>query len=203
VKAWLLALALLASSACGAEETGPHAPPPGTESAVFAGGCFWCMEPPFDALDGVLSTISGYTGGSVENPTYEQVSGGGTGHVEAVRVVYDPKRITYAQLLDVFWRNVDPLDDGGQFCDRGPTYRSAIFVRDAEGRRLAEDSAQRVGERLGRPVVTQIRDEAPFYAAEEYHQDYYRKNPIRYRFYRGGCGRDARLEALWGEAPAH
>ena len=175
----------------------------GQAVAIFAGGCFWCMEPPFDALDGVLSTTSGYTGGSVPDPSYEQVSEGGTGHVEAVRVVFDPERVSYAQLLEVFWHNVDPLDDGGQFCDRGPTYRSEIFVADAEQRRLAEESRREVGERLGRPVVTQIRDAGPFYPAEEYHQDYYRKNPIRYRFYRSRCGRDARLEALWGRAPAH
>jgi len=203
MKTLVVALALLASAACRAEQATPPAPVPGTASAVFAGGCFWCMEPPFDALDGVVSTTSGFTGGSVANPSYEQVSAGGTGHVEAVQVVYDPKRIGYEKLLEVYWRNVDALDDGGQFCDRGESYRSAIFVHDAEERRLAEESKRAIGERLGRPVATQIRDAAPFYPAEEYHQDYYRKNPIRYRFYRGRCGRDARLKELWGEAAGH
>jgi peptide-methionine (S)-S-oxide reductase len=164
------------------------------------------MEGPFDALPGVVSTTSGYTGGSVPNPSYEQVSAGGTGHVEAVKVVYQPDQVSYAELLDVFWHNVDPLDAEGQFCDRGPTYRSEIFVLDAEQRRLAEASKRALEEsgRFDSPIVTQIRDAGPFYPAEEYHQDYYRKNPIRYRFYRGGCGRDRRLEELWGsEAPAH
>jgi len=203
MRAVIVALALLASATCRAEQAAPATPAPATASAVFAGGCFWCMEPPFDALDGVVSTTSGFTGGSVANPSYEQVSAGGTGHVEAVQVVYDPKRIGYEKLLEVYWRNVDALDDGGQFCDRGESYRSAIFVHDAEERRLAEESKRAIGERLGRPVATQIRDAAPFYPAEEYHQDYYRKNPIRYRFYRGRCGRDARLKELWGEAAGH
>ena len=202
----LLAALLVAAGAAACRAEAPASPPPdppGSSSAVFAGGCFWCMEPPFDALDGVLSTTSGYTGGSVANPSYEQVTAGGTGHVEAVKVVYDPARIDYAKLLEVYWRNVDPLDDGGQFCDRGDSYRSAVFVGRAEERRLAEDSKRAVAERLGKPVATAIRDAAPFYAAEDYHQDYYRKNPLRYRYYRGGCGRDARLEAVWGEAPKH
>jgi len=203
MRAVIVALALLASATCRAEQAAPATPAPATASAVFAGGCFWCMEPPFDALDGVVSTTSGFTGGSVANPSYEQVSAGGTGHVEAVQIVYDPKRIGYEKLLEVYWRNVDALDDGGQFCDRGESYRSAIFVHDAEERRLAEESKRAIGERLGRPVATQIRDAAPFYPAEEYHQDYYRKNPIRYRFYRGRCGRDARLKELWGEAAGH
>jgi len=181
----------------------PSPDPQGSASAIFAGGCFWCMEPPFDGQAGVLSTTAGYTGGNVANPSYEQVSAGGSGHLEAVRVVYDPQRIGYAELLEVFWRNVDPLDDGGQFCDRGESYRSAIFVRSAEERRLAEASMQAIAERLGHAVATLIRDAAPFYAAEDYHQDYYRKNPIRYRFYRGGCGRDARLRKLWGEGAGH
>jgi peptide-methionine (S)-S-oxide reductase len=197
----VVVLALLAGSP-GRAEPAP-APAPGLASAVFAGGCFWCMEPPYDALDGVVSTTSGFTGGHVADPSYEQVSAGGTGHVEAVEVVYDPKRVDYAKLLEVYWRNVDPLDDGGQFCDRGDSYRSAIFVGDAEQRRAAEESLRATGERLGKPVVTQIRDRVPFYPAEEYHQDYYRKNPIRYRFYRGRCGRDARLQELWGEPAGH
>lgn len=195
-----LALVLLAAAACRAEQAAPPAPPApeGSATAVFAGGCFWCMEGPFDALDGVVATTSGYSGGSVANPSYEQVSEGGTGHVEAVQVTYDPKRVDYAKLLEVFWRNVDPLDGGGQFCDRGPQYESAIFASNAEERRVAEASRDAVAAKLGKPVVTTIRDAAPFYAAEDYHQDYYRRNPIRYRYYRGSCGRDARLEALWG-----
>lgn len=168
--------------------------------ALFAGGCFWCMEKPFDELDGVLSTTSGYTGGHVEDPGYEQVSGGGTGHVEAVRVVYDPERVGYETLLEVFWRNVDPLDAGGQFCDRGSQYGTAIFVTDAEQRRLAEASKEAVARRLEDPIVTPIREAGPFYEAEEHHQDYYQKNPVRYGYYRYRCGRDARLQELWGEA---
>jgi peptide-methionine (S)-S-oxide reductase len=197
------ALALLASSASLGEPAASPAEPPGSAAAVFAGGCFWCMEPPFDALPGVLSTTSGFTGGTVADPSYEQVTAGGTGHVEAVRVVYDPQRIDYAKLLEVYWRNVDPLDDGGQFCDRGESYRSAIFAAGPEQRRLAEASQRAVTERLGAPVATQVRDAAPFYPAEAYHQDYYRKNPVRYRFYRGRCGRDARLRELWGEGAGH
>lgn len=201
----LLALTLLVATACRAEDTAPSQAPAttATATAVFAGGCFWCLEQPFDELDGVLSTTSGYTGGRVANPTYEQVSAGDTGHVEAVEVVYDPERVDYERLLAVFWRNIDPLDDGGQFCDRGSPYRSAIFVRDTDKRRLAEASLEEIRERLGQPLATPIRDAAPFYAAEDYHQDYYRKNPLRYRYYRAGCGRDARLEQLWGPDAKH
>jgi peptide-methionine (S)-S-oxide reductase len=168
--------------------------------ATFAGGCFWCMEPPFDKLDGVISTTSGYTGGRKANPTYEEVSAGTTGHAEAVEIVYDPRKITYAQLLDVFWRNIDPTTPDRQFCDVGSQYRAAIFYHDETQRGLAEQSKRAVAERLGRPIVTQVVPAATFYAAEEYHQDYYRKNPIRYRFYRTGCGRDRRLEEIWGKA---
>nr|WP_245753945.1 peptide-methionine (S)-S-oxide reductase MsrA [Aquisalimonas asiatica] len=169
--------------------------------AVFAGGCFWCMQPPYDELDGVLDTEVGYTGGHVEDPTYEQVTAGDTGHLEAVRVTYDPERIDYATLLKVFWRNIDPLDDGGQFCDRGEHYRAAIFVGNEAEREQAESSLQAL-EASGRfedPVVTRIRDADTFYLAEDYHQDYYQKRPLRYRFYRTSCGRDARLDALWGD----
>jgi len=168
--------------------------------ATFAGGCFWCMEPPFDKLPGVRSTTSGYTGGHVPNPSYEMVSDGNTGHVEAVEVLYDPAQISYAQLLDVFWHNVDPLSGDGQFCDRGPTYVSAIFYRDDEQRRLAEDSKRKLEGRFSQPIVTKILPAAAFYPAEEYHQGYYKKNPIRYTFYRSRCGRDARLTSLWGAA---
>ena len=168
--------------------------------AIFAGGCFWCMEPPFDELEGVRSTTSGYAGGHVEDPTYEQVSAGGTGHLEVVRVAYDPRKVGYGRLLEVFWRNIDPLDAGGQFCDRGHQYTTAIFYLDEEQRRAAvasRDSLERSGV-LGGPIVTEIRAARPFYAAEAYHQDYYEENPVRYKFYRWNCGRDRRLEALWG-----
>jgi peptide-methionine (S)-S-oxide reductase len=193
----LLAVALLTSAVARAEQA----------TATFAGGCFWCMEPPFEALDGVASVTSGYTGGSVANPSYEQVSAGGTGHAEAVQVAYDPAKVGYEKLLDVFWHNVDPTAKDKQFCDVGSQYRSAIFVHDAQQRKLAEasrDALQASARFAGKPIATQIVDAGPFYAAEEYHQDYAKKNPIRYRFYRGGCGRDARLAEVWGsEAPAH
>ena len=168
--------------------------------ATFAGGCFWCMEPPFDKLDGVISTTSGYVGGKKKNPTYEEVSAGGTGHAEAVQVVYDPSKVSYAKLLDVFWRNVDPLTANAQFCDHGDQYRTAIFVHDAEQKRLAEETRAQVQKKFPeKKVVTQIVQASVFYPAEEYHQDYYEKNPLRYKFYRTSCGRDARLEELWGK----
>jgi peptide-methionine (S)-S-oxide reductase len=166
--------------------------------ATFAGGCFWCMEPPFDALDGVVSTTSGYTGGHTANPTYEQVSAGKTGHTEAVEIVYDPRKVTYTRLLEVFWRNIDPLTANAQFCDTGSQYRAVIFVHDATQRRLAEASKDAVAQRLQKPIVTEITAASQFWPAEEYHQDYYKKNPIRYKFYRTSCGRDRRLEAIWG-----
>jgi peptide-methionine (S)-S-oxide reductase len=166
--------------------------------AVFAGGCFWCMESDFEHLPGVVSAVSGYTGGREANPTYEQVSSERTGHYESVRVVYDPARVTYAQLLDHFWRNVDPTDAGGQFCDRGPSYRTAIFVTEAQ-RAAAEASKAEAQRRLGRAIVTPILPLRRFWTAETYHQDYYRKNPIPYRFYRFRCGRDARLREVWGD----
>ena len=163
------------------------------------------MEGPFDKVPGVISTTSGYTGGTVKRPSYEQVSSGMTGHAEAVDVVYDPAKVTYAQLLEVFWHNVDPLDGGGQFCDRGNQYRTAIFYHDAEQQRLAEESKQALeaSGKLKKKIVTQIVPAGEFYAAENYHQDYYLTNPIRYKYYRFNCGRDDRLKQLWGEAPAH
>ncbi len=173
--------------------------PEGRKTAIFAGGCFWCMEHPFDRLEGVISTITGYTGGNVEDPTYEQVSQGGTGHREAVKVIYNPEEVDYATLLKVFWRNVDPFDAGGQFCDRGKQYTTAIFVADAEQRQQAERSKQAVQERLGEEVVTPILPADPFYRAEAYHQDYYRENSLRYKFYRWSCGRDERLKEVWGD----
>jgi peptide-methionine (S)-S-oxide reductase len=173
--------------------------------AIFAGGCFWCMEPPFDKVDGVLATLSGYTGGTKIDPTYEQVSGGRTGHYEALLVEYDPARISYEKLLDVFWHNIDPLDGGGQFCDKGPQYRAAIFVAD-EGQRALAEASKAALEKSGRPpgrIVTEILPAAKFYPAEAYHQDYYRKNPTAYAYYRWSCGRDRRLERLWGAPATH
>jgi peptide-methionine (S)-S-oxide reductase len=170
--------------------------------ATFAGGCFWCMEAPFDKVPGVVSTTSGYAGGKVKNPTYEQVSSGTTGHAESLQVAYDPTKVSYEQLLDVYWHNVDPTDGGGQFCDRGNQYRTAIFYATPEQKAAAEASKQALdasGE-LPRRVVTQIVPLEAFYAAEDYHQDFYRKNPVRYGMYRSGCGRDRRLTELWGDA---
>jgi peptide-methionine (S)-S-oxide reductase len=168
--------------------------------ATFAGGCFWCMEPPFEALDGVVSVTSGYTGGTKKNPSYEEVSSGTTGHAESVQILYDPSKVSYAKLLDVFWHNIDPADRGGQFCDRGSQYRPSIFVHDDEQRRLAEASKAAVEKTkpFQEPVVVDIVPATAFWPAEEYHQHYHTKNPIRYAYYRRGCGRDARLKELWG-----
>ncbi|MGE0682901.1 MAG: peptide-methionine (S)-S-oxide reductase MsrA, partial [Candidatus Binatia bacterium] len=162
------------------------------ETAIFAGGCFWCMEPPFDKLDGVMSTTSGYTGGQTKNPSYEEVSSGVTGHTEAVQVVFDPAKISYAKLLDVFWRNIDPFTPNAQFCDHGSQYRTAIFYHGEEQQRLAEASKKALEQsgRFTKPIVTEIVPAGEFYKAEEYHQDYYQKNPLRYKFYRYQCGRD-------------
>ena len=172
----------------------------GLEAATFAGGCFWCVEADFDYVPGVVSTTSGYTGGDLVDPTYQRVSAGGTGHREAVRIVYDPTKTSYATLLDVFWRSVDPTDGGGQFCDRGESYETAIFANSPEQKRLAEESkrALEVSAVLDRSIVTPIELAGTFYPAEGYHQDYYEKNPIRYNFYRYRCGRDDRIEDLWG-----
>jgi peptide-methionine (S)-S-oxide reductase len=171
-------------------------------TATFAGGCFWCMEPPFEHLPGVLKTRVGYTGGQKRNPTYEEVSAGGTGHAEAVQLTYDPTKITYEQLLDVFWHNVDPVTRDAQFCDHGRQYRSAIFYADDTQRRLAEESKQKLqsSAKLPGPIVTEIVAASEFWPGEEYHQRYHEKNPIKYRYYRWGCGRDARLRELWGDA---
>lgn len=192
----LLAVALGMSASALAQDA------PETKTAVFAGGCFWCMEPPFDKLDGVVATISGYTGGMVPNPTYEQVSAGRTGHYEAVQVRYDPKKVTYDTLLEVYWRQVDPFDSGGQFCDRGKQYTTAIFVATDEERQKAEASKEQIAKRLGKPVVTPVLPAATFFPAEDYHQDYYKKNPLRYKYYRYTCGRDQRLEQVWGNQPS-
>jgi peptide-methionine (S)-S-oxide reductase len=184
----------------GAYGASQSAGPAATAKATFAGGCFWCMEPPYDKLDGVSSTISGYAGGKTKNPTYEEVSRGTTGHTEVVQVTYDPKKITYEKLLEVFWRNVDPLTANRQFCDVGSQYRTAIFYHDETQKRLAEESKKALGKRFKEPVVTEIVAYTEFYPAEDYHQDYYIKNPLRYKYYRYNCGRDQRLEALWGSA---
>lgn len=170
-------------------------------TALFAGGCFWCVEAAFDAVEGVTATTSGFAGGHVENPSYEQVVAGGTGHYESVLVEYDPSRVSYEDLLYVFWRNIDPLDGGGQFCDRGDHYRAAIFAGSGEEYRAARSSKEEL-EQSGRfeaPVVTEILDRTMFYPAEEYHQNYYQKNPLRYRFYMTGCRRYARLDQVWGD----
>lgn len=169
--------------------------------ATFAGGCFWCMEAPFDALDGVISTTSGYIGGHTKNPTYKQISSGKTGHTEAIQIVYDPARVSYEKLLGVFWRNIDPTTPDQQFCDRGNQYRSEIFYHSAEQKRLAEVSKSKLNKNkpFEAPIVTQVTQASTFYIAEDYHQDYYKKNPIRYRYYRYSCGRDKRLKTLWGE----
>ncbi len=175
--------------------------PKDEEVATFAGGCFWCVESDFDKVPGVLRTISGYTGGLLKNPTYKQVSAGGTGHREAVQIFYDSKKVSYEKLLDIFWRSVDPTDAGGQFCDRGRSYETAIFANSPAQRRLAEASKQKLNksEVLKKPIVTPIETAGAFYPAEDYHQDYYKKNPLRYKFYRYACGRDARVGEVWGK----
>ncbi len=178
-----------ARQATEAEETG---------IATFAGGCFWCMEPPFDKLEGVTSTTSGYIGGHVKQPTYKQVSAGRTGHAEALQVKFDPQLVSYEQLLTLFWHNVDPTQADGQFCDIGNQYRTAIFVHSDEQKQLAVKSKVKVAQELGRPVHTQIVPAKEFYPAEDYHQDYYTKNPTKYKFYRWKCGRDAQLDKIWG-----
>ncbi len=176
------------------------------EKATFAGGCFWCMVPPFEALIGVVSVTSGYTGGQKTDPTYEEVSSGTTGHAESVEIVYDPSIISYTKLLDVFWHNIDPTVKDRQFCDVGEQYGTAIFYHNEEQKKLAEDSKKAIEQSkvLPGPVYTRIVPASVFYKAEEYHQDYYKKNPVRYKFYRWNCGRDQRLKDIWGsQAGAH
>ena len=199
ISGWMTALALagalltLMATQATAEET-QHA------KATFAGGCFWCVEEAFEKVSGVISATSGYTGGNVDNPTYRQVTSGQTGHAEAVEVIYDPAQITYEQLLDVFWRNVDPTVVDRQFCDFGDQYRTAIFVHGDEQMRLAEASKKALEESkpFADPIVTPIVAASTFYAAEDYHQDYYKRNPLRYKYYKWNCGRAQRLEELWG-----
>ena len=170
--------------------------------ATFAGGCFWCVEEVYDAVPGVISTTSGYMGGTKKNPTYEEVSAGVTGHTEVVQVVYDPSKVTYERLLEVFWRNIDPTVKNRQFCDAGTQYRSEIFVHDDAQRKAAEASKATIEKTkpFKEPIVTPVTSAGEFYAAEEYHQDYHRRNPVRYKYYKTGCGRDARLQQLWGKA---
>jgi peptide-methionine (S)-S-oxide reductase len=172
---------------------------PERATATFAGGCFWCTESDFDKVPGVISTTSGYTGGSVANPTYSQVSSGGTGHAESVEVVYDPRKVDYRTLVEYFFHSIDPTVRNRQFCDVGEQYRTAIFVHNAEERRIAEAAKAKAQETLKQPIYTQIADAGPFYPAEDYHQDFYQKNPVKYKFYRWNCGRDQRLEQLWGK----
>jgi len=192
----VIALALASSAAAQAP-----ASPGAAAKATFAGGCFWGVQADFDKVPGVISTTSGYTGGTTVNPTYAEVGSGRTGHAEAVEVVYDPAKVSYGQLLDAFWHDIDPLVKDRQFCDVGNEYRTAIFVHDEEQRRLAEESKKRVEAQLKAPVYTEIVPAGPFYPAEEYHQNYYLKNPVRYKFYRWNCGRDQRLEQIWGRKP--
>ena len=174
--------------------------PAASETAILAGGCFWCVESDFEKLDGVIEAISGYTGGHTDNPTYKQVSAGGTGHIEAAQIIYDPAVISYSEILDYFWRSIDPTRDDGQFCDTGDSYRPAIFYNEAQ-KDLALASKEDIEKTkpFSDPIKVELIKASTFYAAEKYHQDYYKKNPIRYRYYRHGCGRDKRIEQLWGK----
>jgi peptide-methionine (S)-S-oxide reductase len=201
-RGWLALAGLLMAVVPGSGDARQAPPAAGRPlaKATFAGGCFWCMEPPFEKLDGVVSVTSGYTGGQKKNPSYEEVSAGGTGHAESVEIVYDPAKVSYEKLLDVYWHNIDPLAKDYQFCDHGTQYRSAIFYHDEAQKRLAEASKAEVQKHFKQPVVTQIVPASAFWPAEGYHQDYYQKNPIRYKFYRTACGRDRRLEELWGQS---
>jgi len=191
--------ATLAAGSTAAQENDSTQEGADLERATFAGGCFWCMEPPYDKVAGVVETISGFSGGHVPDPSYDQVVAGGTGHIEVVQVVYDPDEVSYQELLDIYWPNVDPFDGGGQFCDRGESYRPAIFVHDARQERLARASLREMQERFQQPIAVTIEPFEAFYAAEDYHQNYYQENSIRYKYYRWSCGRDERLEEVWGE----
>jgi len=193
-----LLFCLAAATGAFATESSAQETPAALEKATFAGGCFWCMEAAFDKIDGVVSTTSGYTGGQKDNPTYREVSSGDTGHSEAVEVAYDPQKVSYEQLLAIFWRNIDPTVKDQQFCDVGNQYRTAIYYHSEEQKRLAERSKQEIEKRLG-AVQTEIVPASAFYTAEEYHQDFYKKNPERYQAYREGCGQDDRLKEVWGE----
>jgi peptide-methionine (S)-S-oxide reductase len=201
-----IALAAAALAGCGSdyqpklpegEREAAAGKPAAAATAIFAGGCFWCTEADFEKVPGVKSAVSGYTGGTTANPTYEQVSAGGTGHYEAVKIRYDPARVSYAQLADYYFRTVDPLDAGGQFCDRGESYRTAIFALDEAQRKIAEAEKAEAEKALGQKIVTPVLPAATFHPAEAYHQDYYKKNSLKYGFYRSRCGRDARLKEVW------
>jgi len=195
----LLALVMMLTlgASAQAEQAAPETPA-ATKTAIFAGGCFWCMESDFEDTKGVVKVVSGYTGGTVPNPTYEQVSTGTTGHLESVQVTYDPAVVSYPQLLTVYWQNIDPFDEEGQFCDKGSQYHAAIFYGSVEEKQLAEESLKKVETKFGKPVATIIKPASAFYPAEEYHQDYHDKNKLHYQMYRQGCGRDARTAEIWG-----
>lgn len=188
---FIVGIALTASSAAHAKDI---------RSMVVAGGCFWCVESDYDKVSGVVETVSGYTGGTVDNPTYKQVSGQGTGHYEAVQITYDADQVTYRQLIDMFWRTVDPTDAGGQFCDRGPSYRTAVFAANQSEADVAEVSRKAASKELNQPIVTQIYAASTFWPAEGYHQNYHNEHPLKYKFYRSRCGRDSRLKELWGSS---
>lgn len=207
VRRWALTLVLISGAiALGHLVVAQQAPAASQSASVakayFAGGCFWCMEEAFEKVDGVLDAVSGYMGGTVKDPSYEQVSAGQTGHAESVEVRYDPAKVTYTQLLEAFWRNVDPVTPDAQFCDHGSQYRSAIFYQNDEEKRAAEESKRAIeqSKRFSTPIVTQLAAASEFYPAEEYHQDFYKKNPVRYKFYKFTCGRAQRLETLWGKS---
>lgn len=201
-RVFLLAALILWSAGIFHDSTGATAASGAPAKAYFAGGCFWCMEEAFEKVDGVIAAVSGYMGGTVANPSYEDVSSGRTGHAESVEVQFDPSKVTYTQLIEAFWRNVDPITPNAQFCDHGTQYRAAIFYQNDEEKRIAEDSKQAIErlKRFNQPVVTQIVAASQFYAAEDYHQDFYKKNPIRYKFYKYNCGRAQRLDDLWGKS---
>jgi peptide-methionine (S)-S-oxide reductase len=196
----VLAMFLLSGQPAAAEQ--PTVASGSLAKAYFAGGCFWCMEEAFEKVNGVLEAVSGYMGGTVKNPSYEEVSAGKTGHAESVEVRYDPAKVTYAQLLEAFWRNIDPVTPDAQFCDHGNQYRAAIFYQSEEERGAAEESRRSIeqSKRFSTPIVTQVTAASEFYPAEEYHQDFYKKNPVRYKFYKFTCGREQRLETLWGKS---
>ena len=198
---WITALSFAIAGPSAAQAQLKPAAKAGTAKATFAGGCFWCMEEVYDKVPGIIATVSGFMGGQVKNPTYEQVTTGRTGHAEVVQVEYDPAQVSYARLLEVFWRNVDPTQKDGQFCDHGPHYRTAVFFHDDEQRKLAEASkaALQKNKPFKGEIVTEITRAAEFYPAEGYHQDFHLKNPTRYKFYKTGCGREARLQQLWGK----
>ncbi|MEZ5850269.1 MAG: peptide-methionine (S)-S-oxide reductase MsrA [Hyphomicrobiaceae bacterium] len=193
--------ALWIATGVAAAQPAPKGEAPKTETATFAGGCFWCVEADLDKVEGVISTTSGFMGGTTKKPTYRQVTAGGTGHLEVVQVVFDPKKLSYRRLLDKFWHSIDPYDARGQFCDKGDSYKTAIFTHTPEQKNIATASLESLKKNgpLKEPVATVVRDAGDFTAAEDYHQDYYKKNPFHYAFYRHGCGRDARVEQIWGK----